>query len=101
MTAATDTSLVILVVDQGVELDALEVLADLGLDHFTKFSDVAGAGTTGRREGNPIWPGLNTVLFILMDTDQIPTLTERLHAVRDSYPITPGMKLIVVPGRII
>lgn len=101
MTAATDTSLVILVVDQGVELDALEVLADLGLDHFTKFSDVAGAGTTGRREGNPIWPGLNTVLFIVMDNEQIPPLVERLHAIRDSYPITPGMRFIVVPAQMI
>lgn len=101
MTESSTTSLVILVIDQGVEPDVMQVLEQAGLNHFTRFSDVAGAGETGRREGNPIWPGLNTVLFIVMDNEQIPPLVERLHAIRDSYPITPGMRFIVVPAQMI
>ena len=101
MTDSPATSLVILIVDQGVEIDAMQALDELGLNHFTKFSDISGAGETGRREGDPIWPGLNTLLLIVMDNAKIAPLTERLHAIRDSYPITPGMKLIVVPAQMI
>ena len=95
------TSLVILVVDQGVEMDVTQTMQEMGLDHFTKFSDIAGAGETGPREGNPIWPGLNTVLYIVMENEKIQPLVDRLHEIRDSYPITPGMKFIVVPAQII
>jgi hypothetical protein len=95
------TSLVILIVDQGVEPDVLEVLQARGLEHFTRFADVSGAGETGRREGNPIWPGLNTVLFLVMENDQIQPLIDRLHEVRGSYAITPGMKFILVPAQMI
>ncbi|HEY3396556.1 MAG TPA: hypothetical protein VGM19_02755 [Armatimonadota bacterium] len=91
-------SLVMLILDQSVEGEAEEALADMGLNHFTKLADVAGAGETGPRQGDPIWPGLNTVMLIYMPSDQIPAVVERLHAIRDSYPITPGMKFIVTPA---
>jgi hypothetical protein len=95
------TSLVILIVDGGVEPDVREALAARGLDHFTRFSDISGAGETGRREGDPIWPGLNTVFYIVMENDQIQPLVDQLHAIRATYPITPGMKFIVVPAQMI
>ena len=95
------TSLVLLIVDQGVEPDVMEVLEARGLRHFTRFSDISGAGETGRREGNPIWPGLNTVLYLVMNNDQIQPLIDQLHEVRGSYAITPGMKFIVVPAQMI
>jgi hypothetical protein len=88
-------------VDQGVEPDVMQTLEEMGLEHFTRFTDVAGAGDTGRREGNPVWPGFNTVLFIVMEDQRIQPLIERLHAVRDSYPIRPGMQFIIVPARMI
>ena len=101
MTDAPTTSLVILIVDSGVEMDVMEVLEEMGLDHFTRFSDIAGSGETGRREGDPIWPGLNTVLLLLMDNEKIQPLVDRCHAIRDTYPITPGMKFIVAPAVIL
>ena len=101
MTYAPTTSLVILIVDQGVEPDVMQALAEMGLNHFTKFSDISGAGETGRREGDPVWPGLNTVLLLVMENEKIQPLVDRCHAIRDSYPITPGMKFIVVPAQMI
>ncbi len=98
MTDSPTTSLVILIVDQGVEIDVMEALEEMGIDHFTRFSDIAGAGETGRREGDPIWPGLNALLLLVMENEKIQPLVDRCHAIRDSYPITPGMKFIVVPA---
>ena len=96
-----DTKLVIAAFDQGTEPDVMEVLADMGIHHYTHLQDVSGSGETGRREGNPVWPGLNTMLFIVMPSDQVQPMIERLHAVRDSYPVTPGMRFIVTEAEII
>ena len=95
----TDTQLVILVMDQGVEIDVMEAMTELGLEHFTRFSDISGSGETGRRVGSPIWPGLNTVLLLVIPALQVQPLIDRCHAIRDSFPITPGMKFIVLPAR--
>ena len=97
---ASDTRLVIIILDQGVESDVMAVMAEMGLEHFTKFDNVSGAGETGRREGDPVWPGLNTVLFV-MPVSQVEPLVDRCHAVRDSYPITPGMKFIILPAQML
>jgi hypothetical protein len=95
------TRLVIAIFDQGVEADVMEALDALGLRHFTKISNVAGRGETGPREGTPIWPGLNTVLLLVMPAERVQPLVDRLHAIRDSFPITPGMKFIVVPAEML
>jgi hypothetical protein len=94
----TSHSLLTVVFDQGVEPDVMELLERLGLDHFTKFTDVSGAGETGRHEGDPIWPGLNTMLLLYMETGRVDEFVERMHAIRDSFPVTPGMKIIVTPA---
>ena len=101
MTDSPTTSQIILIADQGVEMDVMEALEEQGLRHFTRFSDIAGAGETGRREGDPVWPGLNTVLLLVMENEKIQPLVDRCHAIRDSYPITPGMKFIVAPAQLI
>ena len=101
MEPANPTSLVIAIVDQGVEPDTMAVLRERGIEHYTQLSDVAGVGETGPRAGNPIWPGLNTVLFMVLPTEQVQPLIDRLHQVRDSFLVTPGMKFIVTPAEIL
>ena len=98
---APETSLMIAICDQGVEPDVMPVLEAFGIKHYTKISDVSGVGETGRREGNAVWPGQNTVLLMAMPSEKVDPLIERLHAVRDSYPLTPGMRFIVVPARLV
>ena len=48
------------------------------------------------KQGTAIWPGLNTVLMIYMPAEQVAPLVEKLHEVRDSFTVTPGMKVFVV-----
>ncbi len=87
--------LAFIIVESGAEPDVMQVLDDLGLDHYTRWSDISGHGETGRKEGSAIFPGLNTVLMVAMPEDRVEPLVERLHEVRDSFIVTPGMKIIV------
>jgi hypothetical protein len=92
---APETKLLLIVCDQGVEPDVMDVLARHGLNHYTRWTDCQGSGETGRHEGTPVWPGLNTVVMVVLPADKIEPLRVDLHAMREDFPITPGLKMIV------
>ena len=87
--------LVFVMVETGAESQALEALERLGLDHYTRFEQIKGQGETGRKDGDAVFPGINTVMMIAMNGERIQALVEALHEVRDSFLIKPGLKIIV------
>lgn len=101
METQANTKLVHIVCDQGVEPDVMEVLAQHGHNHFTSWTDCRGSGETGVRDGTPVWPGLNTVVLVVMDAAAVQPLVEDLHKMRDTFPMTPGLKVIVTDGIIV
>jgi hypothetical protein len=95
MESAPPTKLVLIVCDQGVEPDVLDVMKEHNLAHYTRWTDCQGSGTTGIREGTPVWPGLNTVIMVVMPADQVEPLRADLHEMREHFGITPGLKIII------
>ena len=94
------SKLAFLVFDQGVEPDVMAVLEDMRIQHYTRWTDAFGSGETGTKEGSPIWPGLNTVLMIYLPAEKVSPLVEKLHLVRDSFVVTPGMKVLVTDAEL-
>ncbi len=97
----TSNKLIIMIYDEGIRPDVMAVLERLGVPHFTRWVDAEGAGRTGPRQGNPIWPGLNDVLLVVVAEAQVEPLVQALHELRDSYPITPGMRFIITEAQFI
>lgn len=89
------TKLAFIICDQGVEPDVLAALGRLDLPHYTRWTDCSGSGETGIRDGSAIWPGLNSVIMVLMPADKVESVVACLHEIRDSFTVTPGMKIIV------
>lgn len=87
--------LVWVIVESGIESQLMETLADLGVEHYTLFQQIEGKGETGHKQGNAIFPGINHVVMIAMAEEIIPPLVERLHEIRDSYIVKPGVRVIV------
>ena len=87
--------LVYLIADEGLTDDVLSALEELDIPHSTRWSGVEGAGSTGPRQGSPIWPGLNEVFLLALAPERVQPLVDTLHAIRDSYPITPGLRFII------
>jgi len=87
--------LVFIIFEGGAEAEVLQILDELGLEHYTTFEQIKGTGETGRKEGNAIFPGINNILMVAMPGEKVVPLVERLHVVRDSYIVQPGMKVIV------
>lgn len=101
MENASSTKLVFIVFDQGVEPDVMDVLKQRGLQYYTSWGNCSGAGTAGVKQGTPVWPGLNTVVMVVMEAEELEPLRVALHEVRDSFPITPGLKLIITDAVIV
>ena len=87
--------LAFIIFEGGTEAEVIQILDELGLEHYTAFEQIKGTGETGRKEGNAIFPGINNILMVAMPREKIAPLVERLHIVRDSYIVQPGMKVIV------
>jgi hypothetical protein len=95
------TKLVLIVCEQGVEPDVMGALRSVGVSHYTRWTDCTGSGETGTREGTAIWPGLNSVVMVVMDAALVAPLHARLREVCDSFPVTPGLKMIVTDAVIL
>jgi hypothetical protein len=94
----TTTKVLFLIVDQGVEPDVMDTLKQMGLNHYTSWTDCSGSGETGTRQGTAVWPGLNTVILLVLGEELVEPLVQRLHEVRDSFPTTPGLKIVLMDG---
>lgn len=95
MASEKSTKLVLIVTEEGFEPDVMEALKREGLRHFTRWTGCTGSGETGIREGTAVWPGLNSVIMVLMDASLVEPLWARLVKARDDFTITPGVKMIV------
>jgi len=87
--------LVYAIVESGVLPDVQEIMEAQGITGWTRFTDVQGAGERNVHEGTPVYPGLNEVLLLVLDEEQIQPFVDRCHEVRDSFPLKPGMRFIV------
>jgi len=81
--------------DSSAEPDVMAALDKLDIVHHTRFADVPGNGETGRKEGSPIFPGLNTMLLVVLPSEKVELMVRTLHEVRDSFLVSPGLKIIV------
>jgi len=84
-----------IVYDQAVHADILGVLEKHGIKGYTWWRDVHGSGETGIKDGSPIWPGLNIVLMTVIGEEKVAPLIEALHELKNSFPMTPGLRILV------
>ncbi len=89
--------LLFIIIDQSIEPDVLEVFEQQGVEHWSRWADVHGSGRTGTKRGDPIWPGLNIVFLVGVSAEVVEPLVQSLHAMRDTFPLTPGLRIFSVP----
>ncbi len=93
--------LVIAIYDSGVHPDMMQMLQEHGIERYTLLTGASGAGATGVRAGSPVWPGVNNILLLALPEEKVQPLIERAHQMRDSFPLTPGIRFIVTEAEIV
>lgn len=68
-----------------------------GITEYTQWSGVTGIGTTGPHLGTHVWPGTNTIIFVVVQDDaQKNSLLHCVREVRRNHP-EEGIKAFVMP----
>jgi hypothetical protein len=65
--------------------------------YYTKYPTIYGAGTSGPRMGDAIWPEQNFSLGIWCEKDEAKLIRRAVKAVKKQYP-DEGIKMYGVTG---
>ncbi len=87
------TKLLIIVYDAGIDEAVTETIENLELPGYTKVFGAHGVGGTGRKFGNPIWPGTNNLLYIAVSPEQAEQVRRALRDLQGNYRLKPGITL--------
>ncbi|MBU1534788.1 hypothetical protein KKF84_05680, partial [Myxococcota bacterium] len=80
-----------------LESEIMEQLEELGLNHFTKWTEVLGQGAHSEPHlDSHIWPGSNNVLGIVTDKTTEDILYDMVARIRKKAP-GEGIKALTLP----
>ena len=82
-----------IIANRSVEADVMEALhARDAAKHHTKVPIAHGVGSSGPREGDPVWPEENFVLIVYCEDDEARRIREAVGEVKRLFP-HEGVKL--------
>jgi len=89
--------LAVVIYEAGIDDSMMDLLRRLGLPGWTKLEGATGFGHKGPREGSPIWPGTNHVLFLVLDEPTLLAFLDALELLKGEYLRPPAVFAFVVP----
>ena len=89
--------LLMLIYDSGIEEAMLELTQKLELPGYTQVVGAHGEGGTGRKFGDPVWPGMNNVLYVALPDERVADVCRAVEELKGSYRLKPGITTLVVP----
>ena len=91
-----DKIAVFVIYDRAIDEEVLAALRECGIQSYTRWHNASGVGSTGPHQGDQVWPALNNVLMAVTDTQSQARTLERLRLLREDFPYT-GLLALVVP----
>ncbi|RJP16662.1 MAG: transcriptional regulator [Candidatus Abyssobacteria bacterium SURF_5] len=89
--------LAFIIYGNAIDPDVAEVLENLGLQSYTKWSEVIGKGkTSGPRLGSHVWPGINSMMMLAIGDEHVAPLADALKVLKERFS-HEGLKLYVLP----
>jgi hypothetical protein len=77
--------------------DVVAAFKSAGIMGYTKMQEVRGEGReTEPKLGTHIWPGMNNILFLVMNDDEVPPIKELIKRLKQEHP-RAGLKGFLIP----
>jgi hypothetical protein len=89
--------LVFIICETGVEAHVIEIIEQLGAPGYTRFTGAIGDGRHGRREGTPVWPGLNSLVMVAVPEESLSRLMAELEKLREARGGRLALKAFSTP----
>ena len=93
--------LLIVIYDAGAEEDVAAVLEEAPVQGWTKLFHAFGDGGTGRKMGDPAFPGSNNVALVALPEEDVELFRERLRGVQTLFTKKPGITLFSLPAEVL
>lgn len=90
--------LLFIICEASVETRVEEIVEHAGGAGYTRFTGAIGHGKRGRREGSPVWPGLNSLIMTGVPENIVPDILERLQRLEDERSGRLAVKVFSVPA---
>jgi hypothetical protein len=88
-----------IIANHSVEENILESFKDEGVaKYYTKIPRVFGAGSTGARLGDAVWPEENLILVIWCEEEEARGIERAVFRVKKQFP-DEGIKIFGVPEK--
>ena len=82
-----------IIANHSVEENIMDALKHEGVGkYYTKYPGILGAGASGYRMGDPIWPEQNFALIIWCDDEEAQGIERAISYVKERFP-REGIKL--------
>ena len=82
--------------DRAIDEEVMDVVTSCCVEHFTRWHDVSGVGSTGPHLGDHVWPALNNVMMTVVAEERKSEILERVRRLQEDFPFT-GLRAVVLP----
>lgn len=87
----------LIVYSREVDEDVLAALKSFRITGYTKMQEVRGEGKeTEPKLGTHIWPGMNNILFLVLEDDQAQPISNLIKRLKQEHP-RAGIKGFLIP----
>jgi nitrogen regulatory protein PII len=74
---------VLIVCNSAIDSEVTEALSEMGIEHYTKFTDTLGKGGNSPPHLNtPVWPGVNTATMIVVEPAKADEVMQKVRQMR-------------------
>jgi hypothetical protein len=90
--------LLFIIYEDGVESHIFEILNQLHVSGYTRFNGAIGNGKHGRREGTPVWPGLNSLVLTCVPDEVAPDIVAEVRRLSTERNGRLAVRIFAVPA---
>jgi hypothetical protein len=87
--------------DSGIDEDLVDLFERCELEGYTRMFDAYGKGHSGKRFGDPVFPGTVNVALVAMPEERIPTLLDGLRQLEAQFRLKPPIRVFAVGTEIV
>jgi hypothetical protein len=88
--------MVLVFYDRAFDENVLEALTEIGVKDFSKWTDTLGSGTHEPHLGDPVWPGLNNTLAVVVEEEKKDAVLGAVRALQRDHPVI-ALRAFVLP----
>jgi hypothetical protein len=79
--------MVLVFYDRAFDENIMEALRGIDVKDFSKWQDTLGAGAHEPHLGDPVWPGLNNTLAVVLDEEKKEEVFSAVRRLQRDYPV--------------